>query len=35
MALILKNETAAERLTPDAEEFIRAMHAKQGLRPKQ
>jgi tripartite-type tricarboxylate transporter receptor subunit TctC len=28
-------KTAAERLTPDAETFIRAMHSKQGLRPKE
>jgi hypothetical protein len=27
--------TAAERLTPEAEAFIRAMHTKQGLRPKE
>lgn len=27
--------TAAERLTPAAESFLRAMHAKQGLRPKE
>ena len=28
-------KTAAERLTPEAESFIRAMHKKQGLRPKE
>jgi putative tricarboxylic transport membrane protein len=28
-------KTAAERLTPAAESFLRAMHAKQGLRPKE
>ncbi|MEA2984202.1 MAG: hypothetical protein QOD94_456 [Alphaproteobacteria bacterium] len=28
-------KTAAERLTPEAEVFIRAMHTKQGLRPKE
>jgi tripartite-type tricarboxylate transporter receptor subunit TctC len=28
-------KTAAERLTPEAEAFLRAMHSKQGLRPKE
>jgi len=28
-------KTAAERLTQDAEPFIRAMHTKKGLRPKE